>query len=102
MPSQNLKQKYFLLLLASLVIAGGLSLFASASPDGLEKVAEDRGFVSQAADYPLKVWAPDYVIEWIGNERLGTMLAGVLGIAVLSILIVVIYGIIGLRGKGLR
>ncbi len=34
----------------STVIAGGLSLFASSMPDGLEKVAEDTEFIHTAKD----------------------------------------------------
>jgi cobalt/nickel transport protein len=42
----------------SALVAGGLSLFASSDPDGLEKVAEDLGFIetgqdSVVADSPL-------------------------------------------------
>lgn len=37
-------------LLACLLIAGGLSLLASASPDGLSRVAENSGFAQTAQD----------------------------------------------------
>ncbi|RBQ22008.1 cobalt ABC transporter permease [Spongiactinospora rosea] len=35
------------------LLAGVASFFASASPDGLERVAEDAGFISSATDHPL-------------------------------------------------
>ncbi|MFF0309114.1 energy-coupling factor ABC transporter permease [Streptosporangium sp. NPDC004379] len=35
------------------VLAGGLSFYASASPDGLERVAEDKGFAGRATDHAL-------------------------------------------------
>ncbi|MFI0417569.1 energy-coupling factor ABC transporter permease [Spongiactinospora sp. 9N601] len=45
-------------LLAGIVVAallaGVVSFFASASPDGLERVAEDAGFISSATDHPLR------------------------------------------------
>jgi hypothetical protein len=70
-------------LLVSLVLAGLVSGFASSSPDGLEKVAEDQGFSSAArdstlADGPLA----DYDVAGVENERLSTGLAGVLGVGV--------------------
>ena len=44
-----MKNKNFLLagLLASLLLAGVASFYASSSPDGLEKVAEDIGFIKK-------------------------------------------------------
>ncbi|MGC5016229.1 energy-coupling factor ABC transporter permease [Streptosporangium sp. DT93] len=38
---------------AAALLAGGVSFYASSSPDGLERVAEDKGFIGQAADHPL-------------------------------------------------
>ncbi|MEV4182331.1 PDGLE domain-containing protein, partial [Streptosporangium canum] len=35
------------------LLAGIVSFYASSSPDGLERVAEDKGFSSQAADHAL-------------------------------------------------
>ncbi|WP_031167363.1 energy-coupling factor ABC transporter permease [Streptosporangium roseum] len=35
------------------LLAGIVSFYASSSPDGLERVAEDKGFISQAADHAL-------------------------------------------------
>ncbi|MEU7986086.1 energy-coupling factor ABC transporter permease [Streptosporangium canum] len=35
------------------LLAGVVSFYASSSPDGLERVAEDKGFSSQAADHAL-------------------------------------------------
>ncbi|WP_128431456.1 energy-coupling factor ABC transporter permease [Streptomyces cyaneus] len=68
-------------LVTSLVLAGFVSFYASASPDGLEKVAEDKGFAGSAeehanADSPLA----DYGIKDIDNARLSGGLAGVIGV----------------------
>ena len=72
------------LLLASfivaLLVAAFLSPFASSSPDGLERVAEDKGFLEKgegknAISSPL----PDYLFPGISNEKLATSAAGVAG-----------------------
>lgn len=68
-------------LAASLLLAGVVSFYASASPDGLEKVAADKGFDAKAeehaaADSPLA----DYGVEGITDGRLSGGLAGVIGV----------------------
>ena len=68
-------------LVTSLVLAGFVSFYASASPDGLEKVAEDKGFAESAeehtnADSPLA----DYGVKNIDNIRLSGGLAGTIGV----------------------
>jgi hypothetical protein len=55
-----------------------LSPLASAWPDGLERVAENKGFIEDAQDAPYEV-IPDYVLPGIGNEALATILAGIVG-----------------------
>lgn len=68
------------LLLVALIIAAVLSPFASSSPDGLERVAEDLGFLHKGEGEPmLKSPIPDYVLPGIGSESVGTAAAGVIG-----------------------
>jgi cobalt/nickel transport protein len=76
-----------LFLLGGLLVAVGLALFvsgfASSSPDGLEKVAGDKGFLQTARDHlfadgPLA----DYAVKGIDNERLSTGLSGLIGVLV--------------------
>ncbi len=55
-----------------------LSPLASAHPDGLEWVAEQKGFL-EAARGPLLSLIPDYVFPGVSNEALATILAGVAG-----------------------
>ncbi|MCC5646892.1 energy-coupling factor ABC transporter permease [Nostoc sp. CHAB 5824] len=64
------------------LIAGVLSLFASAWPDGLEKVAENTGFIDLASKVRVIVPTPlaDYGIEGLGP--IGTSIAGLVGAAV--------------------
>jgi cobalt/nickel transport system permease protein len=64
-----------------LAIALVLALFsplASPHPDGLERVAEDLGFIERAQE-PLYQVIPDYVFPGISNEALATIAAGVVG-----------------------
>jgi hypothetical protein len=55
-----------------------ISPLASAWPDGLERVAEDEGFIEDAQDAPYEI-IPDYVFPAISNEAMATILAGVVG-----------------------
>ncbi|KST62509.1 energy-coupling factor ABC transporter permease [Mastigocoleus testarum] len=62
-----------------LLIAGVLSLFASAWPDGLERVAEDNGFIGLADNVRVSLPTPFSDYTFNGNEGVGTSIAGVLG-----------------------
>ncbi|MBE3588018.1 MAG: PDGLE domain-containing protein [Thermoanaerobacteraceae bacterium] len=67
-------------LLVALAVAALLSPFASPSPDGLERVAEDQGFLHLAEGKELiHALMPDYVFPGIAHEGLATALAGVVG-----------------------
>ena len=55
-----------------------LSPLASPHPDGLERVAEDQGFLDRAQDAPYQI-LPDYVFPGIGNEAVATIAAGLFG-----------------------
>ncbi|MGW4218242.1 energy-coupling factor ABC transporter permease [Streptomyces bacillaris] len=69
-------------LVSALLLAGFVSFYASASPDGLERVAADQGIDEKAeehgaADSPLA----DYGVGDIANARLSGGLAGVIGVS---------------------
>lgn len=69
-------------LVSALVLAGVVSFYASASPDGLERVAADQGIDEKveehgAADSPLA----DYGVGDIADARLSGGLAGVIGVS---------------------
>ncbi|MHC0432587.1 energy-coupling factor ABC transporter permease [Streptomyces sp. O3] len=69
-------------LVVSLLLAGFVSFYASASPDGLEKVADDKGFAEQAEDHAGADWLlADYGVKDLANERLSGGLAGTIGVA---------------------
>ncbi|MFG2370849.1 energy-coupling factor ABC transporter permease [Streptomyces sp. NPDC048504] len=70
-------------LVASLLLAGFVSFYASSNPDGLEKVAADQGIDQQAkehasADSPFA----DYGVRDVDDARLSGGLAGVIGVGV--------------------
>lgn len=68
-------------LLISALLAGGLSFYASSSPDGLEKVAEDVGFIETAKDHTFADFTlSDYGISGLENARLSVGFAGLLGV----------------------
>lgn len=71
-------------LVASVVVGVLAVFFASGSPDGLERVAEDKGFL-EAAQEPLFQVIPDYVFPGIGNEALAGVVAMVLGTLLLFV-----------------
>ena len=82
----------------TLLIAGGLSLFASANPDGLEFVGGKLGFDSAAKDSatsgsPLA----DYGVSGIGNTHVSGALAGIIGV-----LVTVAVGLLIAKLSGLR
>ena len=55
-----------------------LSPLASSDPDGLERVAEDTGFLDRAEDAPYAVM-PDYAFPGIENSAVSTIVAGLIG-----------------------
>lgn len=78
---KNIKTFVFISLIVALILAIFISPFASSSPDGLEKVAEDKGFIEKALDEG--VWKfspiPDYAFPGIGSEAIATAIAGLIG-----------------------
>ena len=71
-----------------------ISPLASADPDGLERVAEDMGFINtgQAALFNI---IPNYTLPFLGPTPLSTILAGAIGM-------LVVLGIVFMLGQALR
>jgi len=70
-------------LLLALALALFISPFADRDPDGLSKVAEDKGFASterqhDLADSPVA----GYEVKGVDDDRLSTGAAGVIGVLV--------------------
>lgn len=69
-------------LAAALLIGVVISPFASSWLDGLERVAQDKGFLGRGEGEPLvSSPVPDYAFPGVRGERLATAVAGGLGTA---------------------
>jgi cobalt/nickel transport system permease protein len=60
-----------------------LSPLASADPDGLEKVAEDSGFLDRGLPNTLGP-LPDYTVPFLGETSISTIVAGLIGALVVA------------------
>jgi cobalt/nickel transport protein len=91
----NLKKFYALFFITALSLAGVISFYASSSPDGLEKVAEDEGFLESAEDSALSN-SPlaDYGVAGLDSERLSVGIAGVIGVVVTAIIALALFTLI--------
>lgn len=78
-----MKKIVFSGLLVAVILAVFFSPFASKKPDGLERVAEDKGFLEKGEGKRL-FHSPlaDYLFPGIKNEILSTSLAGLVGVLV--------------------
>jgi len=67
-------------LLVAVVLAVLLSPFASRFPDGLERVAEDKGFIDKGeGNEVISSPIPDYAMPGVKHEGVATSLAGLVG-----------------------
>ena len=75
--------KLFTILALALAVglATAVSPYASASPDGLEKVAEDKAFLEQGTLHSVQEDSPvpDYAFPGVDDPRVATGLAGFVG-----------------------
>jgi hypothetical protein len=74
----------------AVVVVVAAAFFASGDPDGLERVAENLGFGDAADGSPFSIIA-DYVVPGIDGP-LATIVAGVIGVAV-------VFGLVLLVGR---
>jgi hypothetical protein len=74
------------LVVAALVVVI-LAPLASGDPDGLEWVAGEHGFLATAQDAVYSI-IPDYAFPGIEDERLATILAGLVGVVIVFVLMV--------------
>ncbi|MGE3620639.1 MAG: PDGLE domain-containing protein [Acidimicrobiia bacterium] len=89
---------------AFLAVAVVLAVFASpqasSSPDGLEKVAIDKGFIDTATDHAMgDLPTADYAVEGVDDERLSTGLAGLLGVAITFAVAAGTFALVRRRGE---
>lgn len=77
-------KKEYIFIVAGLMLALGLAIFvspfASSSPDGLERVAEDKGFIdSSGTAIYTSAPMPDYSVSRVKDEGISTAIAGLIG-----------------------
>jgi cobalt/nickel transport protein len=100
MKSVTSKKFYLGGLLVSLLLAGFVSFYASSHPDGLEKVAEEIGFIETAKDPATAGSAlADYGVEGVENERASVGIAGVIGVAATGVVATGLFLYLGKRKK---
>jgi cobalt/nickel transport system permease protein len=76
------------------LLAVFISPLASGNPDGLERVAENLGFLETGVSAPFQI-LPDYSIPFLGDTAISTILAGIVGA-------IVVLGLLILMGRNLR
>jgi len=78
---KNIGGFVFISLIIALILAILISPFVSPWPDGLEKVAEDKGFIEEALEEGVWKYSPipDYAFPGVGSEVIATALAGLIG-----------------------
>jgi 2-hydroxychromene-2-carboxylate isomerase len=79
--------------LVALLLAAFASPFASTSPDGLNKVAIDKGFdgnamASAVADSPLA----GYAVKDVKNEKVSKGLSGIAGVVITLLIAGLLFG----------
>lgn len=88
--SKHTSVRLFTILALALAVglATAISPFASSSPDGLERVADDKAFLEQGELAPIQEDAPvpDYAFPGVDNARVATGLAGFFGTLVVFVL----------------
>lgn len=82
------RRNWFAVILVGVGIALAITLFspwASGDPDGLERVAEDKGFLEEAKDPSYEI-IPDYTFPGVENERVATVLSGIVGVLIVAVI----------------
>lgn len=91
----SLKKFYFGFFFAAAVLAGVVSYYASSHPDGLEKVAEDKGFLETAKDSAVaNSPLADYGVAGLDNERLSVGLSGLIGVVITALVGVLLFNLL--------
>jgi cobalt/nickel transport protein len=85
------KSKWTVLAIVTIVLAVILSPFASPHPDGLERVAENQGFIEKAEGGFAWSPFPDYVVALPFSEVWQVAVAGAIGLIVMA----VVLGVLG-------
>jgi hypothetical protein len=87
-------------LLVALALAGVVSSFASGSPDGLNKVAEDQGFADTEEDHPLGDSPLEgYGVRGVEDDRISTGLAGLIGVLITFLVGLALFALVRRRRR---
>lgn len=86
------KNRIYFLISASFFLSGTAVFLARSSPDGLEKTAQNLGFMERGFN-AFPAFAPDYVLPF-GNEITGAIIAGIAGVLLTFLLIYGLYRIV--------
>ncbi|MAS55590.1 MAG: cobalt ABC transporter permease [Pimelobacter sp.] len=70
------------ILLVALLLAGVVSFYASSSPDGLESVADEKGFIDTAGDHATGDGPLADYDAGLDSDRASVGVAGVVGVLV--------------------
>jgi hypothetical protein len=76
----------------AIVLVVAASFLASGDPDGLERVAEDQGFLGAGRNNPISIIA-DYAFPGLDGP-IATIVAGVVGVAI-------VFGLVWVVGRAL-
>ena len=81
------KKEILIGLAAAVILSILISPFASPCSDGLERVAENKGFIHKQQTRPvLLTYLSGYLWPGIKNERIATSLAGLAGTLIVFVL----------------
>ena len=82
-------------LLIALALAFFVSPFASTSPDGLNKVAQDEGFDGAAQDHAFDDSpVAGYAVKGVDNEKLSKGLSGIIGVTMTFGIGMILFGLL--------
>lgn len=85
---------------AALLVGTFLAPLASVHPDGLERVAEDAGFIDKATSFfDINFLIPDYAFPGIESSFWQTALAGIAGVIFMAAIFFLIYILVYFIGK---
>lgn len=85
----SMRNDWKIILFVAVAVGGGLSLFASSAPDGLQKIAELQGFLGNGKRF-FAAAIPGYVLPGVADKKLATSISGIIGTLSVFLLLVFI------------
>lgn len=82
--------------LASVIVAGAISYYASSKPDGFERAAGILG-ENHADETGVRAPMPDYQVGGLNSQRLAGGLAGIAGVVVTFVVCVIVGKLVARR-----